>query len=236
MSFTYIITGNQQSTSVSNIIDKTKLFVKYNHIGTVNYDTSLITKMIQLKPQLVFIIKNKADTNISLQLIGEAHSYLPFTPYFIVISDTDTYAFEAIQNEISDYLLNTDIHTLGLSLAKFEKKTSDLVPKTICIKSYSDYHFIKFIDIIYLKADNNTTDFKLLDNKTITAYKTLKYFEETLPYNFVRIHKSYVVNIHHVSRIHFSKNKCYLNFNEQLPFSNTYREKIEHILNRNLIS
>lgn len=235
MSFTYIITGNQP-TQIADIIDKTSFFSKFSYIGTFNYGTSLISEIIQLKPQLVFIVKNRIDTDLSLKIIGEAHSYLPFIPYFIVISESDIYALEAIQNGISDYLLNIDIHTLGLSLSKFEKKFSDVVSKTICIKSYSDYHFLKFEDIVYLKADNNSTDFKLKNDKIITAYKTLKHFEQTLPYNFVRIHKSYIVNVNYVSRIHFSKKKCFLNFDEQLPFTETYREKVEQIIDSNLTS
>nr|WP_255481777.1 LytTR family DNA-binding domain-containing protein [Flavobacterium sp. xlx-221] len=107
------------------------------------------------------------------------------------------------------------------------------IQQSLCIRSYSDYQILKFNDIVYLKADNNSTDFKMINGKTITAYKTLKYYEETLPVNFVRIHKSYIVNIHYVSRIVFSKSKCFLNFNEQLPFSNSYRVIVENILVQN---
>lgn len=233
--FSFIIIGNQQD-QLPDIVQKLSLFSNYNWIGTFSYSTDIIAKIVQLKPQLVFIFKNDKETDISLKLISEALSYLSFVPYFILISNTQDFALEAIQNGISDYLIDTDAHTLGMSLFKFEKRFSDTVPQTICIKSYSDYHLIKYKDIVYLKADNNTTDFKLYNNKVITAYKTLKYFEHTLPYNFVRIHKSYIVNIHCISRIHFSKNKCYLDFNEQIPFSDTYRESIEQILNDNLMS
>lgn len=235
MSFTYIIVENNSNLS-STIVDMVRYFPYYKRIGTFNYNVDLIPKIIETKPDLIFIIKNKSNKDLSLKLIEEANSYLPFTSYFILISDTDAYALEAIQNGISDYLVNIDIHTLGLSLSKFEKAFSDLVPKTICIKSYSDYNFLKFEDIVYLKADNNSTDFKLKNGKEITAYKTLKHFEETLPYNFVRIHKSYIVNIFYVSRIHFSKRKCFLNFNEQLPFSETYRERVEQIIDSNFTS
>lgn len=116
------------------------------------------------------------------------------------------------------------------------KRTYRLLPKkSICIKSYSDYRFLNYSDIVYLKADNNTTDFKLINGSIVTAYKTLKYFETSLPPYFIRIHKSYIVNIYFISRIHFSKSKCYLNFNEELPFSNNYRNSVEHILYLNLI-
>lgn len=233
MSFSYIVIGNQTAL-LSTIQDKMKMFTNYSCVGTFAYDEAVIEEIIRLNPQLVFIFKTKIDTSISLQLLGESLYYLKNFPYCIVISDTDSFALEAIQNGLSDYLMKLSTPSLGMSLSKFEIRNARTSPKTICVKSYSDYHFIPYKDLVYLKADNNTTDFKLYNNKIITAYKTLKYFEQTLPQNFVRIHKSYVVNISYISRIHFSRNKCYLNYNEQIPFSNTYREAVEQILALNL--
>ncbi|MFD0701902.1 LytR/AlgR family response regulator transcription factor [Myroides pelagicus] len=207
-----------------------KVFFHYTCVGTFCFDDDIANEIMGLHPHLVLILKNKTDSNISLQIIGECLTYLKTSPYFVLLSDTDSFALEAIQNGVSDYLTKINTHSLGMSLAKFEARSSLVPPKTICIKSYSDYHFINYNDLVYLKADNNTTDFKLYNNKIVTAYKTLKYFEQNLPSNFVRIHKSYIVNVSYISRIHFSKNKCYLNFNEQIPFSSTYRERVERIL------
>lgn len=229
MSFSYIIIGND-TTQLSVILTKTKVFPNYNCVGTYCLKEDISSVIMRLNPDLVFIQKNMTDTNISLQIIGECLTYLKNPPYFVLISDTNSFALEAIQNGISDYLTKISTHVLGMSLSKFENRFSKIQPKTICIKSYSDYHFINYNDLVYLKADNNTTDFKLNNNKIVTAYKTLKYFEQNLPPNFVRIHKSYIVNVSYISRIHFSKSRCYLNFNEQIPFSNTYREIVERIL------
>jgi DNA-binding LytR/AlgR family response regulator len=103
----------------------------------------------------------------------------------------------------------------------------------IAIKSNGDYHFISTKDIVYLKADNNTTDFYLQSGKVITAFKTLKHFEQLLPFYFFRIHHSYVINVGHVSRINLGKNQCYLLHNEiALPFSRTYKEAIDTIIIR----
>jgi len=185
------------------------------------------------KPNLVIFqnLKDK-DKGLSFSSINEMHQFLDVMPYFIVISDEREDAIEAIQNGISDFWITPlQISTLGKSLFRFEKLYTPRVPQNICIKSYSDYHFINLMDIIYLKADNNTTDIFLRNNNIITAYKTLKHFEITLPFYFSRIHKSHIVNVHHVSRIHFSKSKCYLNFNQVLPFTSNYRENIDLILN-----
>ena len=105
-------------------------------------------------------------------------------------------------------------------------------PLTICVKSYGDYRFINADDICYLQADNNSTDIHLNNGEMITAFKTLKHFENVLHSPFVRIHNSYIVNIDYVSRIHTGNAVCYIkNTTTKLPFSKSYKENIDAILN-----
>ena len=82
-----------------------------------------------------------------------------------------------------------------------------------------------------LKADNNTTDFYLSDGSTVIAYKTLKTFESILPSNFVRIHKSYIVNKDYVNRINYGKGMCSVkDLSEKIPFTKTYTANIDTII------
>jgi DNA-binding LytR/AlgR family response regulator len=104
-------------------------------------------------------------------------------------------------------------------------------PLIICVKSYGDYRFINATDICYLQADNNSTDIHLNNGEMITAFKTLKHFENVLSSPFVRIHNSYIVNIDYVSRIHTGNSVCYIkNTTTKLPFSKSYKENVDAIL------
>lgn len=104
-------------------------------------------------------------------------------------------------------------------------------PLIICVKSYGDYRFINADDICYLQADNNSTDLHLANGEMITAFKTLKHFENVLKTPFVRIHNSYIVNIDYVSRIHTGNSVCYIKgTTTKLPFSKSYKENIDAIL------
>ncbi len=104
-------------------------------------------------------------------------------------------------------------------------------PLIICVKSYGDYRFIHADDICYLQADNNSTDIHLNNGEMITAFKTLKHFENVLSSPFVRIHNSYIVNIDYVSRIHTGNSVCYIkNTATKLPFSKSYKENVDAIL------
>ncbi|WP_051224329.1 LytR/AlgR family response regulator transcription factor [Flavobacterium tegetincola] len=204
--------------------------------SAVSKDTQTALKHIKkFKPELVFIqlSTDLEQNNLRVQTIGESIAYLDPFPYFVAISPNEVAAVAAFSAGFSDYLIGVlSLHSLGKTLFKFEKRTPEKLITNLCIKSYSDYQFINLQDVVYLKADNNTTDIQLMNGIVVNAFKTLKYYENTLPFYFLRIHKSYIVNINHVSRIHFSKAKCYINYDEIIPFSPNYRENIDVILRK----
>lgn len=81
-------------------------------------------------------------------------------------------------------------------------------------------------EIVYLQADNNTTDFYLKKGDRVTSFRTLKRFESLLPKEFFRIHKSYIVNSRHINRINFGKSRISIKRGDIdiiLPISNKYK-------------
>lgn len=66
------------------------------------------------------------------------------------------------------------------------------------------------------------------DGNIVSSFKTLKTYETLLPNNFLRIHKSYIINKNHVSRIQYGKLICTIKKNSHdIPFSKTYLNNIE---------
>ncbi|MNQ67366.1 Transcriptional regulatory protein YehT [compost metagenome] len=234
MRFSYLIIDDN-ATNTKKTLELFENFPNYFCAGVVKDSQTAINQIIKVKPQLVIVripIKSNKTTTF-FKTITELFQYAESIPYFIALASSPNYALEAIQAGFSDYMIEPlYLHELGKMLFKFEKRSPPNIATTICIKSYSDYHFVALQDVTYLKADNNTTDIQMDNGKTVNAYKTLKHFESTLPFYFLRIHKSYIVNINHVSRIHFSKSKCYLNYNEILPFSLTYKDNIDTIIRK----
>lgn len=234
MRFSFLLIDDN-ATNVKGTLELFDNFPNYFCAGVVKDSQSAINQIIKIKPQLVFfrISAKSNDANAFFKTVTELFQYLDYIPYFIALASTPDYALNAIQSGFSDYMIEPlHLHELGKMLFKFEKRNPPNVVSTICIKSYSDYQFVDLQNITYLKADNNTTDIQMDNGKTVNAYKTLKHFEGTLPFYFLRIHKSYIVNINHVSRIHLSKSKCYLNYNEILPFSLTYKDNVDAIIRK----
>lgn len=219
------------SENASALKSKVESLGDYIHQSISKTRDDGVNKVLEYKPQLVFIDADTIDSPLSF--ISELTEFLDELPTIIILSENTSLAFDAYQRGFNGFLqnpLNTD--ALRKVLMRFQKQYRPATPKKICIKSQGDYHFLNGAEILYLKADNNTTDFFLVGGKVITAYKTLKYFENLLPSNFYRIHHSYIVNSDVISRINLTKNDCYLNNSIILPYSRTYKFNIDTIIDK----
>ncbi len=198
--------------------------------------------ILKSSPELVLINLDE-DGMEYFQMVTELNQYLNSLPLIIGYSTTKKYAYNAIKSGFFDYWIlphnEFDVRKTILRLRKKHPKQD--IPATLCLKTYNDYRYLDTRDILYLKSDNNSTDFHMSDGNVITAFKTLKSFEEQLPKGFVRIHQSYILNSRYVSRINYGKSICTLNHGqgEELPFSKTYKDRIDllkELLSKNVVN
>ena len=154
---------------------------------------------------------------------------------FEVLDEVLVDELETAENDVVVKDMPTD-ENQSVTLSPVE--VSGEIPKQqsliICVKSYGDYRYIDSEDVLYLEADNNSTDIHLNNGEMITAFKTLKHFETVLPpTQFLRIHNSYIINVNQVSRIHTGNTVCYIkNSTTKLPFSKSYKENVDLIISR----
>src|SRR5690606_30903054 len=161
-----------------------------------------VNSILKFSPDLVFINLNN-NAHKYFQMVAELYQYIQDIPVMIGISKSKEYAYEAIKNNFFDYwLLPFDEFDIRKTLLKLKKgMPADSTSPTLCLKSYKDFQYLETDNILYLRADNNATDFVMNDGTKVSAFKTLKTFEDKLPKNFVRIHQSYILNINYISRI-----------------------------------
>jgi two-component system, LytTR family, response regulator len=121
------------------------------------------------------------------------------------------YAIHALRTRACDYLLKPIGETeLSEALARLrnrlelrhkEQTQPNVIPKSgrIAIPSIKGLQFVQVEDIIWLSSDRNYTSFYLKNKQQMVASRTLKEFENLLlPYGFIRIHHSSVINPQHV--------------------------------------
>lgn len=206
----------------------------YRCTGIAKTEKEGLNMILERSPKLVFLEVETPGTYAEVSrytIINELKKYLSVLPSFIVVTKTIDYAVEGIRHQILDYVLKPlDNNALLRAIMRHKKDLVDHIDNTICFKSYGDYRFVNLDEVLYLKADSNTTDFILYNGQTVEAFKTLKHFQNTLPEHFVRIHNSYIVNCNYISRIHFGKSKCTIkNLTAPIPFSKSYKNNVEEI-------
>jgi len=138
----------------------------------------------------------------------------------------DQYALKAIKSNALDYLLKPiDIDELKEAVNKAERYillnkneqsraeslqnlATSLNDKNetrkISLANGQGYSLISIDDIIHVEADSNYSIFYLVNKEKITVSKVLKEYEEILPdQQFVRIHKSSIVNLNYIKEYNY---------------------------------
>lgn len=132
----------------------------------------------------------------------------------VFVTAYDHYALDALNNHASYYLLKPIAidelikaidYVYDIKLKESELENSVVAAKTpsmtmgkITVPQQDGFRVIEIKDILYCKADDNYTEIHLEKSKILVS-KTLKHFDELLKdANFVRIHKSYLVNVNSI--------------------------------------
>lgn len=71
----------------------------------------------------------------------------------------------------------------------------------IVLPMMEGFEVIQVKDVIRCEANDNFTNFTLCDGRKLMICRTLKFYEEVLQeFDFLRIHKSHLINIQHVTK------------------------------------
>ena len=170
-------------------------------------------------------------------------------PAFDVIFTTayNQYAIQAIRFSALDYLLKpVDPDELKTAVLRYFEKQETLQQKNelynnlvqniekkevkdfkIAVPSSDGVHFFKVEDILRLEADTSYTHIHLTNKKPFTASKTLKHFEDMLDdFQFIRTHKSHLVNPKHITRISSDNEQIILSDGSRVEVSRRKKDEV----------
>jgi two-component system LytT family response regulator len=145
----------------------------------------------------------------------------------------DKYAIKAVNADVLYFLEKPiDPDELMIALSKFEKKFY-AQQKHITIKNTEGHFFMQLDDIQYVQSEVNYCNVFRENQPPMLISKTLKEIEKLLPAQFVRIHKSYLINSKYLKMVNTTKKIIRINISDdvlELPIGETYLEVVKNTL------
>jgi two-component system LytT family response regulator len=216
-------------------------------LGEADNISSAYDLIVKHKPDVIFLDIEMSEGN-GFALLSK---FQEATFETIFVTSYGHYAINAIKLSALDYLLKPvmpdELKTIVFKVIdkiKNRQLTSQYKllqenldnknsPKKLGIINKSKLYHINIEEIIYLEGNGNYSNIYLINGDKHTVAKTLKDYEETLCSSdtaFVRVHKSYIVNIKQISYVEKGEdNILVLHNNMRLEIS---RRKRQELLNR----
>ncbi len=155
-----------------------------NHLKTNSTDIVFLDIMINEKNAMNWSIRNLHNTHTQL----------------IFMTSYPQSAYNISESNCCYYLVKSRINAVNMqkALQRALQNTTQKSPDLKIIKSGQTNITVDMRDIVYVETANNNISIHLADGRDITVYSTLKEYAKTLPTNFLRCHKCYMVNMNYI--------------------------------------
>ena len=184
-------------------------------VGTCTSVDSAKDMILKLQPELVFLDIAMPVKN-GFELLKEINN-----PNFevIFVSAHDQFLIDAFHFSAIDYLLKPIdedllIHAVQHAAKRINEKSSGknievlihnmqhlnkLYAMKLCLHSLKGFIVVELNDILFAESSGNYTNFCFSNRSAVCTTKTLSEYESLLSdAGFVRVHKSFIINLIHV--------------------------------------
>lgn len=189
-------------------------YPEYEIIAECANGIEAIAKIEQLEPDIVFLDIQMPGMN-GFQVL----QHIIYLPRIIFSTAFDKYAIKAFEHNAVDYLLKPySLERFSYAMGKL--KLSDLsgrdnlsqmknylrsnaeYPDCFFVEYRNKFISIKVDDVSWLEADGNYTKIFTNEGAFLSSYGIGEIVTKLPSSKFVRIHRSVIVNINHVSEVH----------------------------------
>lgn len=210
-------------------------------IGEAQHIKEAVPLLHELQPQLVFLDVEMPFGNAFDVL--EACKDLQFETIFVTAFSE--YSLKALNQSAAYYLLKPiSIEELILAVNKVQlqlvnqeifnrnriivenfRETNPERQKVI-LPTLEGFEVAKMEEIVRLRGNGNFTDIYLQDGSKKMVCRFLKHFTEILPFPFLRVHKSHIINVNFVKSYHKGAGGYVTLFDgSEVEISPTYKEE-----------
>ena len=185
---------------------------------------------------LMFVDINMPDLN-GMDFVKS----LQTKPLIVFTTAYSEYAIEGFKVDALDYLLKPFEYTEFLRVANKAKQqlhknqasvtNTESSDKHLFIKSEHKIIRIEIENITYVEGMREYVRIHLLNDKSIMTLMSMKKLEEALPKDrFMRVHRSYIVNLNTITTI--ERNRIIYDKNVYIPISEQYKEDFKNYVDK----
>ena len=164
---------------------------------------------------------------------------LQMPPLIVFTTAYSEYAVEGFKVDAVDYLLKPfGLDDFRRAASRIQERLS-AAPKAVVEESDDDTIFIKtdyrvvkiaISDIRYIEGMSEYLKIHLeSQQKPVVTLLPMKKMEEYLPSYFMRIHRSYIINLKKIQEV--NKNRVIMDADTYLPIGDNYKEAFNNYLN-----
>jgi len=165
-------------------------------------------------------------------------------PYIIFTTAYSDYAIEGFKVDAIDYLLKPIGYKDFLKSSNKVKYLTDLKGgQSETVKTGREHLFVKseyrlvrieLSEIKYIESMHEYVRIHLINDKPVMTLLSLKSIEEQLPPGkFLRVHRSFIVNIDRVKVV--ERNRIVFDNNVYIPVSDQYKARFQDFLNKHFL-
>lgn len=214
---------------IASDIEMTLEDLGYEVLSVEDNAKDAMAEMEKNKPDLVLLDIN-IEGDIDGVMLAEDINKKYQIPFVFLTSNADKLTINRVKRTnpagfIVKPFSEKDLQS-NIEIALFsQKQTQEIHTKqsdSFFIREGSSLIKVNLKDLMFAKADDNYTRL-FTSEKSYILSSTMKKIEKKLPNNFIRIHRSYIVNINFIDKI---KDGYLFIEKHQLPIGRSYQEKL----------
>lgn len=195
------------------------LFSDIEIIGIANTVDKAVDLIYENKPSLIFL-----DINLQLESGFDVLKKTNNDDYEVIVTTAySEYSLQAIKNSAIDYILKPyDVEELKSAVGKVRKQIElkqlsrnvsnnqhERLDDRIFIPTLDGLIFVIVDEIVCVAADSSYSEFHMTNGSKIISSKGLSVYEEILKNRFfIRVHKSYLINLKHIKKYQRGRSGC----------------------------
>lgn len=207
-------------------------------VATFENPLDAVSYLNENEIDLIYLDINMPDLN-GISLIKS----LQHRPLIVFTTAHAEYALQGYELDVLDYLLkpiefdrfiataNKAYKRLGLDKKVEQIEIQDYAKDYLFVKSDTRFFKVNYEDILYIEGMRDYVAIHTAESKILSLMSMSKILEKLPSRDFKRVHKSYIVNLSHISLVQNNRIKL---CGREIPISNSYRDEFLKIIGESL--